>query len=102
MKKIEFYTLINNFGKSKAIKVKGYTDGTYNIYKDKYNNWHVVVPTIGIAFPGYFKTRKQAVEDAYSDAMQECYKKYYEMHMHKDSFIERFERLVKESEKVTA
>lgn len=97
MKRIEFYTLINNFGKPAAVKVKGYTDGNYNYYKDKFNNWHCVVPSLGVAFHGYFKTRKEAIINAYIGENIEALNKYY---INNEYLINRFKELVEKEKGV--
>lgn len=94
MKRIEFYTLINNFGEPAAVKVKGYTDGNYNYYKDKFNNWHCVIPSLGIAFHGYFTKRYQAVEDGYKEENVTALNKYY---INNEYLINRFKELVEKA-----
>lgn len=47
MKKIEFYTMKSAKPRPIAVKVKGYTDGTYNVYFDR-PLWRVIEPSCGL------------------------------------------------------
>ena len=48
MKKCEFYTLIRQGSKPVAVKVNGYTDGTYNYYSQSRGNWMAIDPRTGL------------------------------------------------------
>jgi hypothetical protein len=96
MKKITFYTLWNKDGKPTAIKVKGYTDGVYNYYKDNFGLWHTIVEKYGLSFPGYYTTRKACIDAAYSEKMQrELYKFINEKNI--VELMDRYTRLVKKA-----
>lgn len=50
MKKIEFYTMVTRDEKPRAESVKGYTDGTFNYYRDAdCATWHAVHPMVGLS-----------------------------------------------------
>ena len=67
MKKIEFYTRLMKNGVAVAEKVTGYTDGSYNYYKQAYGTWCAVHPFSGLAIPtSYGETRKNAVAMAHA------------------------------------
>lgn len=66
MKKCSFYTRKNKTGRTGGIveRVNGWTDGTYNYYKDG-SIWFCIVPDIGIAAAtGY--SRKDVVNQVYN------------------------------------
>lgn len=50
MKKIEFYTMVTRDEKPRAESVKGYTDGTFNYYRNAdCATWHAVHPMVGMS-----------------------------------------------------
>ena len=46
MKKCEFYTMKRINRETVAVLVKGYTDGTYNYYRQE-NTWYIIDPNTG-------------------------------------------------------
>lgn len=65
MKKCSFYTRKNKTGRTGGIveRVNGWTDGTYNYYKNG-NKWFCIVPEVGLAAAmGY--SRKDVMLQAY-------------------------------------
>lgn len=92
MKKHTFYSIVK-FDKIKAVKWSGYTDGTFNYYKDKFNKWHTIEPTTGLSTGYPHNTRQQAIEHAHGPEMMEKIKKAI-----KTDLQEQFEKLVKIAE----
>ena len=67
MKKLQFYTRYMIDGSAIALLVRGYTDGTYNYYKNDYGTWCAIHPLSGLAIPNsYGRTRKNAVTMAHN------------------------------------
>ena len=62
MKKLEFYSMMYKNGKKQAVKHEGYTDGTYNYYKN-FSTWHAIAPAVGLSIIAA-NTRKEAQKQA--------------------------------------
>lgn len=66
MEKCSFYTRKNKTGRTGGIveRVNGWTDGTYNYYKNG-DLWFCIIPEVGLAAAtGY--SRKDVVDQAYN------------------------------------
>lgn len=66
MEKCSFYTRKNKTGRTGGIveRVNGWTDGTYNYYKDG-NKWFCIVPEVGLA-AAMGSSRKDVVAQSYN------------------------------------
>lgn len=65
MKKCEFYSVHKENGKKIAKLHSGYTDGTYNYYKDG-STWCAIVPDTGLAAVNDKTTRSDTAQRAHS------------------------------------
>lgn len=95
MKRLEFYTATRDYlnGGVKAVKVKGYTDGTFNYYFSR-PFWRAIEPTSGLMVTQHYN-KENTVEEAHSlrDLVQSKMKEpYYKLR------VEIFNRAVKEAE----
>lgn len=70
MKKCTFYSLIYN-GKNGAMAKKwdGFTDGTYNYYKNENNKWFAIEPSTGLSVVYARNTRKECEQSANTPEM---------------------------------
>ena len=66
MEKCSFYTRKNKTGRTGGIveRVNGWTDGTYNYYKND-NKWFCIVPEVGLA-AAMGSSRKDVMTQAYN------------------------------------
>ena len=69
MKKTNFYSMVREEGQNIAKLQAGYTDGTYNYYKND-SSWHVIHPSNGLSIC-CGNTRKAAAEKAHEPRMIE-------------------------------
>lgn len=92
MKKHTFYSIVK-FDKIKAIKWTGWTDGTFNYYKDKFGKWYTIEPTTGLSTGYPHNTRQQASEHVHTPEMMEKIKTAI-----KTDLQERFNKLVQEAQ----
>ena len=92
MKKHTFYSLLmNGYKKEYAQKWNGYTDGTFNYYKNEFGYWYAIEPTTGMSVINYRSTRKECenaahapgflekVQNALTTDLQERFKKLVEI-----------------------
>ena len=76
MKKHTFYSLFHgNNEKPIAKKWDGYTDGTYNYYKNEFGKWYAIEPTTGMSVINYRNTRKECSDAANVPELLEKVKK---------------------------
>lgn len=96
MKKCSFYTRKIKAGISGGIveRVNGWTDGTYNYYKNC-NLWYCIVPEVGIAAATSY-SRKDVVTQAYDHDIADKIASI--MDRDGEKLKEEFNRLVQEAE----
>lgn len=85
-----FYTAIRRDGKEIALQVKGYSDGVFYYYKDRYNRWYAIHPLTGLS-AGSAHTRKLCQALAFDNL--ERVEEY--MHIHGERDVSWFNSLRK-------
>lgn len=95
MKKIEFYTLINNGNGPEPVKVSGYTDGNFNYYKNAFGVWCAIFPSHGVSVADA-RTRKEVQQIANSCEMKKKIEKYLSI---KNPWNKKLEKYLKAMEK---
>lgn len=85
-----FYTRLRRNGMIAAVRVKGYSDGVFNYYRNQFGRWHAVHPTTGLS-AAYAHTRRECQNKAFDNL--EKIEEY--MHEHGDHEIKVFSELEK-------
>lgn len=95
MKKHAFYSVVLGTNRKPIAKLwTGWTDGTYNYYKDEFNKWHTIEPSTGLSTGYPHNTRTEAAAHVHTIEMAEKIKNAI-----KPEMVERFKTLVEIAEK---
>lgn len=96
MKKLDFYTMQSKNKKPAAVLVSGYTDGTFNYYKNDRGYWWAIHPGTGLAVTNCFcSSRKTAAENAHDPFVLEKLKNLMDRDSGKE-MVNRFNKLIQE------
>ena len=97
MKKTTFYTRMHFNHKVQAVQVDGYTDGTFNYYRNKFGQWHAIIPGIGLSVSGAMVyTRKAAQVIAHEGAVRIA----EFMQAHGEAEAVRFAKMIDEAQNI--